>query len=143
MAANPRREARATQCPGVAGRFVVQVARTRVDNGLMNQPFSVEQPKRAHIDAMPGPVLLQFGTDWCGHCQAAQAPVHQALGAYPGVRHIKVEDGPGRALGRSYSVTLWPTLVFLLDGHEVGRLVRPVGSAPVLEQLAQLVAHPH
>lgn len=108
----------------------------------MNQPFSVEQPARADIDAMPGPALLQFGTDWCGHCKAAQAPVQQALQDFPGVRHMKVEDGPGRALGRSYAVTLWPTLVFLRDGQEVGRLVRPVDSAPVREQLAQLVGRP-
>lgn len=91
---------------------------------------------------MPGPVLLQFGTDWCGHCKAAQPPVHQALEGFPGVRHIKVEDGPGRALGRSYAVKLWPTLVFLRDGKEVARLVRPVDSAPVRDQLAQLVAKP-
>ena len=82
--------------------------------------------------------MLQFGTDWCGHCQAAQPAVAQALVDHPGVRHIKVEDGSGRVLGRSFAVKLWPTLVFLQDGHEVGRLVRPVASPPIRDMLARL-----
>jgi thioredoxin 1 len=45
------------------------------------------------------------------------------------VRHIRVEDGRGRPLGRSFRVKLWPTLVFLKDGKEVARLVRPSGAA--------------
>ncbi|WP_256659840.1 thioredoxin family protein, partial [Pseudomonas sp. LS-2] len=35
------------------------------------------------------------------------------------------EDGSGRRLGRSFGVKLWPTLVFMRDGQEVARLVRP------------------
>ncbi len=106
----------------------------------MNQPFAVDQPTRADIDALTGSVLLEFGTDWCGHCRAAPSVIAQAMGEFPGVRHIKVEDGPGRALGRSFSVTLWPTLVFLQDGREVSRLVRPLATEPVRQSLARLGA---
>lgn len=106
----------------------------------MNQPFAVEQPTRSDIDRLTGPVLLQFGTDWCRHCQAAQPAVAQALAEFPAVRHIKVEDGSGRLLGRSFGVKLWPTLVFLRDGVEVARLVRPVAYAPVHQELTRLVA---
>lgn len=104
----------------------------------MTQAYSVDQPARADIDALTGSTLLQFGTNWCGHCQAAQPSVVQALADHPDVRHIKVEDGPGRVLGRSFSVKLWPTLVFLQDGREVGRLVRPVASAPIRDMLDRL-----
>ncbi len=109
----------------------------------MNQPFSVQQPARADIDRLSGLALLQFGTDWCGHCRAAQPVVNEALGDYSEVRHIKVEDGPGRVLGRSYAVTLWPTLVFLRDGQEIGRLVRPLASEPVRDMLARLASDGH
>jgi thioredoxin 1 len=47
------------------------------------------------------------------------------LEEHPGVRHIKVEDGKGKPLGRSFRVKLWPTLVFLRDGQVVARAVRP------------------
>jgi thioredoxin 1 len=49
-----------------------------------------------------------------------------------------VEDGPGRALGRSFRVKLWPTLVFLKDGREVDRVVRPQSAEAVAERLARL-----
>jgi len=92
-------------------------------------------PSRAEIDATPGPLLLEFGTDWCGHCRAARPAVEAALAAHPGLRHLRVEDGPGRALGRSFGVTLWPTLVFLVNGTERQRLVRPREQAPVAQAL--------
>lgn len=94
-----------------------------------------EAPTRADIDATRGPLLLEFGTGWCGHCRAAEPAVHQALDSHPGLRHVRVEDGPGRALGRSFGVTQWPTLVFLHDGQEQGRLVRPREAAPIAQAL--------
>ena len=51
-----------------------------------------------------------------------------------------MEDGPGRALGRSFGVTLWPTLVFLRDGQEQQRLVRPREPAPVAAALQAITA---
>ncbi|MNT09602.1 hypothetical protein D3C72_1443910 [compost metagenome] len=54
--------------------------------------------------------------------------------------HIRVEDGPGRVLGRSFKVKLWPTLVFLKDGQEVARLVRPLDSAEIGKAFALIAA---
>lgn len=100
--------------------------------------MSPSEPGRAEIDALRGPALLEFGTGWCGYCRAAQQPIAEALAAHPAVRHIKVEDGPGRPLGRSFRVKLWPTLVFLRDGAEVDRLVRPSGRAVIADALARI-----
>jgi thioredoxin 1 len=47
------------------------------------------------------------------------------LEQYPEVKHIKVEDGPGLPLGRSFGVKLWPNLIFLRDGQVVRQLARP------------------
>lgn len=82
-------------------------------------------PTRAEVDALPGATVIDFGTNWCGFCAAAQPHIAQGLSAHPGLRHIKVEDGPGRPLGRSFRVKLWPTLIFMKDGTEVARVVRP------------------
>lgn len=91
--------------------------------------YAATAPDRAEVDAMAGAVVVEFGTDWCGHCQAARPHVQAAFDAHPDVRHVKVEDGRGRRLGRSFAVKLWPTLVFLRDGVETTRVVRPTGPA--------------
>jgi len=79
---------------------------------------------RAEVDAMRGPTVLEFGATWCPICQGAQPVIEQALDGR-GWRHLLVEDGSGRPLGRSFQIKLWPTLVFLQDGQEVARVVRP------------------
>ena len=50
---------------------------------------------------------------------------------HPAVRHIRIEDGRGRPLGRSFRVKLWPTLIYLEAGVEKGRVVRPGGAAEI------------
>ena len=102
--------------------------------------FLETEPARTEIDALRTPVVLEFGAPWCGHCQAVQPLVVEAFAAYPQVQHLKVEDGPGRPLGRSFRVKLWPTLVFMRGGVEVARLVRPTDAAAIAEALAQIGA---
>jgi len=103
----------------------------------MSTPYATHQPERSEIDATPGLVVLDFGTDWCGYCRAAEPVIAQAVAAYPAASHVKVEDGPGRPLGRSFRVKLWPTVVVLRDGHEVARVVRPVDAGAVSDALAK------
>ena len=105
---------------------------------MIKQTYDAGQPARAEIDGRSGPALLEFGTDWCGHCRAAQPLLAEAYAGHPGVPNIKVEDGSGRPLGRSFRVKLWPTLIFLRDGVEVARLVRPDDSEQILRALAQI-----
>ena len=104
----------------------------------MNPDYSSSEPARAEIDALPGATLLEFGTNWCSWCQGAQPHIAQALAPHAGLRHLKIEDGKGRPLGRSFGVKLWPTLVFLRDGQEVARVVRPAGPEPITQALATL-----
>jgi len=100
--------------------------------------FLLKEPSRSEVDALPGATLLEFGTAWCGHCRRAQPLIAQALAAHPGVRHLRIADASGRRLGRSFEVKLWPTLVLLREGREVGRLVRPQAAADIEQALARL-----
>ncbi len=98
---------------------------------------AIEAPSLADVQAWQGLTLLEFGTEWCGHCRAAQPFIAQVLATQPPWQHCKVEDGPGRPLGRSYRVKLWPTLVLLRDGQEVGRLVRPAAAQDIEEAMSK------
>ncbi|PKO93232.1 MAG: thiol reductase thioredoxin [Betaproteobacteria bacterium HGW-Betaproteobacteria-10] len=100
---------------------------------------STVEPQREEIDAFAEPSLIEFGSAWCGHCQRAQALIAEALADFPSVRHRKIEDGPGRRLGRSFGVKLWPTLIFLKQGKEVARLVRPCDGQLIRASLKSLV----
>jgi thioredoxin 1 len=114
-----------------------------VHDGRMNAPWLPTEPTREHIDSRRGALLLEFGSPGCGHCRAAQPFVEQALrehAAREAVPHLRVIDGPGQPLGRSFGVKLWPTLVFLRDGHEVARLVRPRDAAGLKQALDVLSA---
>lgn len=92
---------------------------------MTNEPYVPETLTRAEVDALEGASVIEFGTNWCGHCTAAQPMIGEVAVEYPHVRRLKVADGSGRRLGRSFGVKLWPTLVFMRDGQEVARLVRP------------------
>jgi thioredoxin 1 len=105
---------------------------------IMNAPYESE-PSRDTIEALAGPAVIEFGTNWCGYCKAAQSIIEVGFARYSHVRHIKVEDGKGRPLGRAYGVKLWPTLVFLRDGQEVARVVRPNAADEISEGLDAIV----
>jgi len=102
--------------------------------------YETTQPERSAIDAASGVTALDFGTNWCGYCRAGEPLIEQALQDYPQAKHIKVEDGPGRPLGRSFRIKLWPTVVVMKDGVEVARVTRPIDADEVRQALAQGVA---
>ncbi len=77
------------------------------------------------VETLPGLSLLDFGTDWCGHCTAARPSVDAWLANHAAIEHLRIEDASGRKLGRAHRVKLWPTLVLLRDGEEIARVVRP------------------
>ena len=104
----------------------------------MTSPYESAQPSREQIESLPGAAVVQFGTDWCGYCMSAEPLIERALAAHPELQRVKVADGKGRALGRFFHVKLWPTLVFLQNGREVARVVRPRSEQEIAQALARL-----
>jgi thioredoxin 1 len=99
------------------------------------------EPTREEINTLTGATVLEFGASWCGYCKAAQSTITSELANFPHIRHIKIEDGKGRRLGRSFQVKLWPTLIFMKDGVELKRLVREIDAGELKSGLALISAH--
>jgi thioredoxin 1 len=87
--------------------------------------FDYREPTRVEVDGWTGPVLLEFGASWCGYCQSLAPGLAALLRRYPAVRHVMIEDGKGKPLGRSFRVKTWPTLVFRQDGRTIKQVARP------------------
>ena len=104
----------------------------------MGKSYEPETYTRDEVNALAGPVVIEFGTNWCGYCLAAQPLIEEAFSGFSAIRHVKVEDGRGRPLGRSFRVKLWPTLVFLRNGTEIARVVRPADTHSIASALAQV-----
>jgi len=99
-----------------------------------------DQLTRDQVDSLVGATVIEFGTGWCGYCQAARPLIDHVLADHPEVRHVRIEDGPGKRLGRSFGVKLWPTFVFVRDGSEIARVVRPRGADQLRDAMAKVVA---
>ena len=104
----------------------------------MSREYEQREPTRDEVNALPGATVLEFGNAWCGICRSAQPLIADAFEGHEGVRHLKIADASGRRLGRSFTVKLWPTLVFMRDGEEVARLVRPRDGRDVAAALARI-----
>lgn len=95
------------------------------------EPLTFEQ-----LETLSGDTVLEFGAPWCGHCMAAQSAIREVVSEHAGLRHVKIYDGKGKRLGRAFKVKLWPTLILVRDGQEVGRVVRPTNPADVRQLMS-------
>lgn len=99
--------ARRAREPRRLDRFSTIRARTGDPPMALTETYALTEPSRTDVDLLDGPTLLEFGAPWCGHCRAAQPLLAQAMAGRDNLRHLKIEDGPGRPLGRSFRVKLW------------------------------------
>ena len=104
----------------------------------MNAKYVTPGPSREEVERLAGPAVLEFGSPGCGYCRAVEPLAAAALARHPGVRHIRIEDARGRPLGRSFNIKLWPTFVFLRNGREAARLVRPRDEHAIAAALAEI-----
>ncbi|WP_251976141.1 thioredoxin family protein [Salinicola avicenniae] len=97
--------------------------------------YTTDEPDLETLRARSGWTVIEFGAPWCPWCQAARPLIEAVLDERPDLVVFRIEDGKGRPLGRAFGVKLWPTFVFLRDGEEIARCVRPESTQCLREAL--------
>ena len=70
----------------------------------------------------PGPILLDFFASWCGKCRKLAPHIDEILAAHPTLRAVKIDTDAFPDLAAKYNAAALPTVVFLRDGCETGRV---------------------
>ena len=70
-----------------------------------------------------GVALLDFYADWCGPCKALAPTLERFASENPYVTVGKVNVDENSNTAQEFGIRSIPTLVFLHNGREVGRLV--------------------
>ena len=82
-----------------------------------------ESDFREQVLENSGTVLVDFWANWCGPCRMLGPVLEQLAADRPDVTVAKVDVDEQQMLAIQYGVMSVPTVLFLKNGEEVGRLV--------------------
>lgn len=71
-----------------------------------------------------GVVLVDFYADWCGPCKMIAPIIEELAGEMKGRAKVaKLDIETAQNVTAKFQVTSIPTIILLVDGHEVNRVV--------------------
>lgn len=89
-----------------------------------------------HVNPGSGLVLVDFGAEWCEPCQAMEPLLERIADDYGEklrVIRLDVEQSPDTA--ERLGVMSLPTLIFMHDGQEVGRVTGAQGKQSLVDHV--------
>lgn len=97
------------------------------------------QDLNAVLQAAPGPVVLDFYTDWCGPCKMLSKVFHKVEPHLVdrNVTVVKVNAEEHRKISKQFNVRQYPTLVLLKQGTVASRQVGALGERDLVNWASQ------
>jgi thioredoxin 2 len=95
----------------------------------------------AEVEQSPLPVLLDAWAPWCGPCRTIAPAVEQLASELAGrvrVTKLNVDENPRTAA--RFDVRSIPTMLVLVRGREIGRIVGAQPKAAIRQQLERALA---
>jgi carboxyl-terminal processing protease len=82
------------------------------------------------------PVVVEFGAPWCPHCRVLAPIVDELASKWEGrVRFAKVDVDANRDISVRYQIKDLPTLLVLIGGREVDRIVGVASQSEIVRRL--------
>ena len=81
--------------------------------------------------------LLKFEAEWCGQCKALKPTLNNVLKDFPDIKLTIVDCEVDEEETLKYGIRSMPTLIYLIDGMEVGRLSGAVPANKIKELLSK------
>lgn len=79
--------------------------------------------------------LLKFEAEWCGQCKALKPTLNNVLKDFPDIKLTIVDCEVDEEETLKYGIRSMPTLIYLKDNVEVGRLTGAVPADKIRELL--------
>ena len=79
--------------------------------------------------------LLKFEAEWCSQCKALKPTLTNVLEEFPDVELVTVDCEVDEAETLKYQIRSMPTLIYLKDNREIGRLSGAVPADKIRELL--------
>jgi thioredoxin 1 len=106
----------------------------------LDHAFAVsDESFQAEVAEVEGLVMVDFTADWCPPCRMLAPLVEQVAASHAGTLRVGVLDMDANpATVARYQVRAAPTLLFLRQGVEVGRVVGAVPRARIEAEIERL-----